>query len=72
MSTVAPATRPEIGNSAFYCTASPQARKLRVTVTVVFADGRIRVVPPDGTWKSLPCEYQRRVQTDQYGLVRIE
>ena len=63
---------PEVGDSAFYRPASPQARKLRVTVTEVFANGRIKVTFPDGTWKSLPRHYHRRIQNERYGLVRIE
>ncbi len=63
---------PEIGDSAFYRPASPQARRLRVTVTEIFANGRIKVVFPDGTWKSLPRLYHKRVQNKRYGLVRIE
>ena len=43
------AALPELGDSAFYCPASPQARKLRVTVTEVFANGRIKVEFPDGS-----------------------
>jgi len=63
---------PEIGDSAFYRAASPQARKQRVTVKELFANGRIRVEFPDGTWKSLPRLYHKRVQYERYGLVRIE
>ena len=63
---------PEIGDSAFYRAAAPQARKLRVIVTEIFANGRIRVEFPDGTWKSLPRLYHKRVQNERYGLVRIE
>ena len=66
------AARPEIGDSAFYRPASPQARKLRVIVTEVFANGRIKVEFPDGSWKSLPRLYHKRVQNERYGLVRIE
>jgi len=63
---------PEIGDSAFYRAACPQARKQRVAVTEIFANGRIRVEFPDGTWKSLPRLYHKRVQYERYGLVRIE
>jgi hypothetical protein len=63
---------PQIGDSAFYRPASPQARKLLVTVTGIFANGRIRVEFPDGTWKSLARDYHKRVQNERYGLVRIE
>jgi len=63
---------PEIGDSAFYRAAATHARKFRVTVTQIFANGRIKVVLPDGTWKSLPRLYHKRVQNDRYGLVRIE
>ncbi len=63
---------PELGDTAFYRPASPQSRKLRVTVTEVFANGRIKVELPDGSWKSLPRHYHKRVQSQRYGLVRIE
>jgi hypothetical protein len=63
---------PEIGDSAFYRAAAPQARKLRVIVTEIFANGRIKVEFPDGSWKSLPRLYHKRVQNERYGLVRIE
>ena len=63
---------PEIGDSAFYRAAAPQARKLRVIVTEIFANGRIKVEFPDGSWKSLPRLYHKRVQNQHYGLVRIE
>jgi len=66
------ATLPEIGDWAFYRPASPQARKLWVIVTEVIANGRIKVEFPDGTWKSLPRLYHKRVQNERYGLVRIE
>jgi hypothetical protein len=66
------ASLPEIGDSAFYRPAAPQARKLRVIVTEIFANGRIKVEFPDGTWKSLPRLYHKRVQNERYGLVRIE
>ena len=63
---------PEIGDSALYRPASPLSRKLRVTVTESFANGRIRVELPDGSWKSLPRHYHQRVQNERFGLVRIE
>jgi len=63
---------PEIGDSAFYRPAAPQSRKLRVTVTGLFLNGRIKVELPDGTWKSLPRQYHKRIQNERYGLVRIE
>ncbi len=63
---------PEIGDSAFYRAACPQARKQRVDVTEVFANGRIKTELPDGTWKSLPRQYHKRVQNQCYGLDRIE
>ena len=65
-------TLPEIGDSAFYRPACPQTRKLRVTVTEVFANGRIKVEFPNGSWKSLSRHYSKRVQNERYGLVRIE
>ena len=64
--------QPQLGDTAFYRAATPQARKLLVTVTGVFANGRIRIELPDGTWKSLPRQYHKRVQNQLYGLVRIE
>ncbi len=66
------AALPEIGDSAFYRAACPQARKQRVDVTDIFGNGRIRVEFPDGTWKSLARHYHKRVQYERYGLVRIE
>lgn len=72
MSIVEAPTLPEIGDSAYYRAASPSARKLRVKVTEVFANGRIKIVLPDGTWKSIPRHYHRRIQNERYGLVRIE
>jgi hypothetical protein len=63
---------PKIGDSAYYCAAAPQARKLRVRVTEVFANGRIKAEFPDGTWKSLPRQYHKRIQNERYGLVRVE
>lgn len=66
------ATIPNIGDSAFYRPAGPQTRKVRVTVTGLFSNGRIKVELPDGTWKSLPRLYIKRVRNERYGLVRIE
>lgn len=66
------AALPEIGDSAFYRLAAPHARGLRVTVTEIFANGRIKVEFPDGSWKSLPRHFHKRVQNERYGLVRIE
>jgi hypothetical protein len=66
------AALPELGDSAFYCPASPKARKLRVTVTEVFANGRIRIEFRDWSWKSVPRHYHKRVRNVHYGLVRIE
>ena len=63
---------PEIGDSAFYRPATPQAMKVLVTVTEVFANGRIKVEFPDGSWKSLPRHYRKRTKNERYGLVRIE
>ena len=65
-------TVPEVGDSAFYCAASSQARKLRVTVTEVFGNGRIKIEFPEGSWKSLPRLYHKRLRNVRYGLVRIE
>ena len=59
---------PEIGDSAFYRAAAPQARKLRVIMTEIFANGRIKVEFPDGRWKSLPRLYHKRVQNEPTGL----
>jgi hypothetical protein len=70
--TLVDVTLPAIGDSAFYRAAAPQARRLRVTVTEIFANGRIRVQFPDGSWKSLPRLYHKRLQNERYGLVRIE
>jgi hypothetical protein len=72
MSLVEAPTLPEIGDSAYYRAASPHARKYRVTVTDIFANGRIKVVLPDGSWKSLPRHYVKRLQNQRYGLVRVE
>jgi hypothetical protein len=63
---------PETGDTAYYRSAVPQARKLLVTVTEIFKNGRIKVEFPDGRWKSLPRKYHKRVQNQQYGLVRID
>ena len=65
------AALPEIGDSAVYQVADRQARKVRVTVAEIFANGRIKVEFPDGSWKSLPRHYHKRVQNQRYGLVRI-
>ena len=43
-----------------------------MSVTEIFANGRIKVELPDGSWKSLPRRYHRRIQNERYGLVRIE
>ena len=66
------AALPEVGDSAFYCPASPQARKLRVNVTEVFANGRIKVTFQDGSWKSLSRHYHKRIRNVRYGFLRIE
>ncbi len=63
---------PETGDTAYYRSAAPQARKLLVTVTEVFKNGRIKVEFPDGTWRSLPRHYHKRIQNERHGLVRIE
>jgi hypothetical protein len=63
---------PETGDTAYYRSAAPQSRKLFVTVTEVFKNGRIKVEFPDGTWRSLPRTYQKRLPNARYGLVRIE
>jgi hypothetical protein len=72
MSIVEAPALPEIGDSAYYRAAAPQARRVRVIVTDIFNNGRIRVQFPDGTWKSLPRHYHKRIQNERYGLVRIE
>ena len=41
-------------------------------MTDLFANGRIKVEFPDGSWMSLPRLYRKRVQNERYGLVRIE
>ena len=63
---------PQLGDTAFYRSAAPQARKQLVTVSGLFLNGRIKVTFPDGSWKSLPRHYHKRVQNQRYGLVRIE
>ncbi len=63
---------PQLGDSAFYRPAAPNAKKQRVIVAGLFLNGRIKVTFPDGTWKSLPRLYHKRVQYERYGLVRIE
>jgi hypothetical protein len=63
---------PQLGDTAFYQSAAPQSRKLLVTVTEVFKNGRIKVEFPDGCWKSLPRLYHKRIQNQRYGLIRIE
>ena len=35
--------QPQLGDTAFYRAAAPQARKLLVTVTGLFLNGRIKV-----------------------------
>jgi hypothetical protein len=64
--------QPQLGDTAFYRAATPQARKQMVTVSGLFLNGRIKVTFPDGSWKSLPRHYHKRVQNERYGLVRIE
>jgi hypothetical protein len=63
---------PETGDTAYYRSAAPQVRKLLVTVTEIFRNGRIKVEFPDGSWRSLPRQYRKRIQNERYGLVRIE
>ncbi len=63
---------PEVGDRAVYHSAQPQARKQRGVITQVFANGRIKVSFPDGSWKSLARHYHKRIQNERYGLVRIE
>jgi hypothetical protein len=63
---------PQLGDAAFYRCAAPHARKQRVTVSGLFLNGRIKVTFPDGSWKSLPRTYQKRLPSERYGLVRIE
>jgi hypothetical protein len=63
---------PETGDTAYYRSAALRSRKLLVTVTEVFKNGRIRVEFPDGRWKSLPRQYHKRIQNERHGLVRIE
>lgn len=62
---------PEVGDRAVYHSGLPQARRQRVVVTEVFANGRIKVTFPDGTWKSLGRRYQSRIPHERYGLVRV-
>lgn len=64
--------QPQLGDTAFYRAATPQARKQLVTVSGLFLNGRIKVTFPDGSWKSLPRGYNKRVQNQRHGLVRIE
>jgi hypothetical protein len=63
---------PELGDTAFYRSAAPQSRKQFVTVSGLFLNGRIKVTFPDGSWKSLPRQYHKRIRNERYGLVRIE
>jgi hypothetical protein len=63
---------PDIGDAAYYRAGTPHSRKLLVIVTEIFKNGRIKVTFPDGSWKSLPRHYHKRVQNQRYGLVRIE
>jgi hypothetical protein len=72
MSVVEAPARPEVGDSAYYRAATPHANKRRVSVMDIFANGRIKVVFPDGSWKSLPRHYHKRILNERYGLVRIE
>jgi len=72
MNVLVATARPQLGDTAFYRPAAPRARKLLVTVTGLFKNGRIKIELPDGTWKSLPRHYHKRVQNQRYGLVRIE
>jgi hypothetical protein len=64
-------TLPKTGDAAYYRSAATQSRRLLVTVTEVFKNGRIRVEFPDGSWRSLPRQYHKRIQNERYGLVRI-
>ena len=66
------AAMPEIGDSAFYRPAAPNSKKQRVIVKGLFLNGRIKITFPDGSWKSLPRHYHKRIQNERYGLVRIE
>ncbi len=63
---------PETGDTAYYRSAAPQARKMLVTVTEVFKNGRIKVEFPDGSWRSLPHQYHKRLQNERYGLFRVD
>ncbi len=62
---------PEVGDRAVYHSAQLQARKRRGVVTQVFANGRIKVTFPDGSWKSLARRYHGRIPHERYGLMRI-
>lgn len=62
---------PEVGDRAVYQSGLPQARRHRVVVTEVFANGRIKVTFPDGTWKSLARRYHGRIPHERYGLMRV-
>jgi hypothetical protein len=64
--------KPQLGDAAFYRSAAPHARKQRVTVSRLFLNGRIEVTFPDGSWKSLPRHYHKRIKNERYGLIRIE
>ena len=72
MSIVEAPPRPEIGDSAYYRSADSNARKVRVSISDIFRNGRIKVVFPDGSWKSLHRQYHKRISDDRHGLVRIE
>jgi hypothetical protein len=63
---------PQLGDTAFYRSSAPDSRKQRVEVTGLFLNGRIKATFPDGSWKSLPRTYHKRVQNERHGLVRIE
>jgi hypothetical protein len=63
---------PETGDTAYYRSAARQSRKILVTVTEIFKNGRITVEFSDGTWRSLPRQYHKRIQNERHGLVRIE
>jgi hypothetical protein len=62
---------PEVGDRAVYHSGLPQARRQRVVVTDVFANGRIKVEFLDGSWKSLARRYHSRIPHERYGLVPI-
>ncbi len=72
MNTLETSALPETGDTAYYRSASPQSRKLLVTVGEVFKNGRIKVAFPDGSWRSLPRQYHKRIQNQRYGLVRVD